>query len=482
MYVEKKKKITWPRIAFAVLATVHFLAADPLNSFQDSPLWSETAYAQDTMSDDDRNSVENISVEGSKKVLWVEVEDFISSGTHEQISNAIEEASQSPEYSAVILALDTPGGSLDATFQIIESIQGSEVPVIGYVYPQGRSAWSAGTIILLASDYASMAPFTTIGSAHPVIGNEPVNDTKVINALTERVASLAELHARNSTQAIRFVTHNDNLSPAAAIDRNIIETIADGPEDLLQKAHNSTVNTLHGPRTVDTAGASIVTHEPSLRVMIIDALANPLISTIFLTLGFFAVIYGLTSPGFGGEIAGAVLIILGLLGQGFDINWGAFVLLAIGVGLLGYELYSPGFGAFGIAGIVVLSLGSALMITQPVRPLLVTEEHIGNLALLSIIIISPFTALMGIITYKAWKLKSRKTVTFVLQGYEGKALDAVSKDTIGFVMVGGEYWRAKTQNGTIEKGSKVRVVKKEGDMLIVESFPSADSSSPKTAT
>ncbi len=100
-----------------------------------------------------------------------------------------------------MVALDTPGGSVDATLRIIESIQASEVPVIGYVYPQGRSAWSAGTIILLGTDYAAMAPFTTIGSAQPVLGKMPINDTKTINAITEKVVTLAELHNRNATQA-----------------------------------------------------------------------------------------------------------------------------------------------------------------------------------------------------------------------------------------------------------------------------------------
>jgi membrane-bound serine protease (ClpP class) len=104
------------------------------------------------------------------------------------------------------LALDTPGGSLDATFDIIDAIQQSPVPVIGYVYPQGRSTWSAGTIILLATDYAAMAPVTTMGSAQPVRGTEPVNDTKVVNAVAEKAVSLAELHERNATQAARFVT------------------------------------------------------------------------------------------------------------------------------------------------------------------------------------------------------------------------------------------------------------------------------------
>ncbi len=140
-------------------------------------------FAQQQEEDDDGND--------NPAILWVDVKDFISSGTAEDISMAVQSTSpaagsSSSSFSAVILALDTPGGSLDATFGIIDAIQQSPVPVIGYVYPQGKSAWSAGTIILLATDYAAMASVTTIGSAQPVRGTEPVNDTKVINAVAEK--------------------------------------------------------------------------------------------------------------------------------------------------------------------------------------------------------------------------------------------------------------------------------------------------------
>ena len=120
------------------------------------------------------------------KVLWVDVKGFISSATSENIADAINQInsdSNHSQYSAIILVLDTPGGSLDATLNILEIMQKSPVPIITYVFPQGTSAWSAGTIILLAGDYAAMSPVTTIGSAQPVLGTTPVNDTKVINAL-----------------------------------------------------------------------------------------------------------------------------------------------------------------------------------------------------------------------------------------------------------------------------------------------------------
>lgn len=412
----------------------------------------------------------NGQTDGQNRVLWVDVKDFISTATSEHVATAVSRASESPDrFSAIIVALDTPGGSVDATLRIIESMQASEVPLMGYVYPQGRSAWSAGTIILLGTDYAAMAPFTTIGSAQPVLGNMPVNDTKTINALTEKVVTLAQLHNRNATQAARFITHNDNLTPEKALENNVIEAIANDPEELLQNAHNSTVNTLAGPKVLDTQNARIVVHEPSLRVSLVDVLANPLLSTTMLTIGFFALIYGLTSPGFGGEIAGAIMIILSLVGQGFDINWGAFALLAIGVGLIAYELYSPGFGVLGIGGMVVLVIGTTLMITQPVRPLLITEEHLSNLSLLTTIIIAPFGGFFGLITFKAWKAKTKKPVQFEFQSEVGITDDPISSAKPGFVVVGGEYWRAKTTGGIeIGKGQKVRVVRKEADLLIVE--------------
>lgn len=422
------------------------------------------AYAQDRR---DANA--------ERSVLWVDIKDFISSATSEHVASAVERASSSSnadeEFSAIILALDTPGGDLDATLDIIASIQESEVPVIGYVYPQGRSAWSAGTIILIGTDYAAMAPVTTIGSAQPVRGDTPVNDTKVINAVTEKAVSLAELHGRNTTQTSRFITHNDNLTPEKALSNNIIEAIAKDPNELLQNAHNSTVTTLKGPRVLDTLDAIIVIHEPSLRVSLVNILANPVLSTTLLTIGFFALIYGLTSPGFGGEIAGAAMIILALVGQGFDVNWAAIGLMAIGVGLVAYELYSPGFGAIGVGGIIVLIIGSTLMITQPVKPILVSEEHLGNLALLSTLIVAPFAGFFGFITYKAWKAKTMKPLQFAFQDEVGTALDYISDIKPGFVLVGGEYWRSKTRGAEINKGDKIKIVGKEADMLVVEPLP-----------
>jgi membrane-bound serine protease (ClpP class) len=144
--------------------------------------------------------------------------------------------------------------------------------------------------------------------------------------------------------------------------------------------------------------------------------------------------------------------------------------LAIGAGLIGYELYSPSFGALGIGGIAVIVIGIGLMITQPVSPLLIREEHLTNIAMLSSMIILPFAVLIGFITYKVWQSKKKKKVEFVLQSNEGTTLDAISDKNYGFVSVGGEYWKAKSNKSDIKRGEKIRVVDKQGSFLIVESI------------
>ncbi len=401
-----------------------------------------------------------------RKVLWVELSEPITAASAENVEAAVQEASGG-SYDAVLISLDTFGGSADSTFKIIDSIQSSGVPVIGYVYPAGKHALSAGTIILMASDYAAMAPYSTIGSSQPVIGAEPTNETKFVNAIVEKLVTLAELHGRNSTQVARFVTDNDNLTPEKALGNHVIEVIAESPEDLLAKAHGAKVRTLKGEVVLDTLDAQLVKFEPSLRVSLLRVLSDPIVSTTFLSIGTLALILGLTSPGFGAEVLGAALLILGLIGQGFDVNWAALALMAIGAGLLVFELHVHGFGIIGVGGVIVLAAGMALLVAQPLTPMLVptsrTAEIITTLSLLLI----PFAGLFGFLMYKAFKATKIKKVFEKYPTGKGRAVDDISPDKEGYVMIGGEYWKAKS-SVHIKAGSTVKAVGDKSGVLSVE--------------
>lgn len=401
-----------------------------------------------------------------RKVLWVELNEPITPASAENVAAAVQEASTG-RYSAILITLDTFGGSADSTFKIIGSMQSSTVPVIGYVYPAGKQALSAGTIILMASDYAAMAPYSTIGSSQPVIGTEPTNETKFVNAIKEKLVALAELHGRNSTQVARFVTDNDNLTPEKALGNHVIEVIANSPEDLLAKVHGAKVRTLAGEVSLDTLDAQLVKYEPSLRVILLGILSDPIVSTMFLSVGILAIILGLSSPGFGAEVLGAALLILGLIGQGFDVNWAALALMGIGAGLLVFELHVHGFGVIGVGGVIVLAVGMALLVAQPVTPMLVatsrTTEIITTLSLLLI----PFAGLFGFLMYKAYKATKMKRVFTKYPTGKGRAVDDISPDKEGYVVIGGEYWKARSPVN-IKAGSTVKAVGDNSGILSVE--------------
>lgn len=406
--------------------------------------------------------------QADRKVLWVELNEPITAASAENVAAAVQEASTG-RYNAILISLDTFGGSVDSTFQIIDSIQSSSVPVIGYVYPAGRQALSAGTIILMASDYAAMAPYSTIGSAQPVIGTEPTNESKFVNAIVEKLVSLAELHGRNSTQAARFVTDNDNLTPEKALASRVIEAVASSPEDLIAKAHGVKVTTLaKGAVVLDTLDAQLVRHEPSLRVNLLKILSDPIVSTTFMSIGILALILGLSSPGFGAEVLGAVLLVLGLIGQGFDVNWAALALMGIGAGLLVFELHVHGFGIIGVGGVIVLAVGMALLVAQPLTPMLVPTSRTTEIITMLSLLLIPFAALFGFLMYKAYgATKIKRVFESKYPTGKGRAVDDISPDKEGYVVIAGEYWKAKS-SVQIKAGSAVKAVGDESGILSVE--------------
>ena len=160
-------------------------------------------------------------------VLLVEITDTIDQSTVETLSESMREAERR-NVQVIILLLDTPGGGLAQTFEIADMIHDSEIPVVGYVYPSGSPAWSAGTFILMSTHIAAMADHTIIGSCQPVQvgidGTKLINDSKTINALVEWISERANMYGRNKTLAKEFITKNRNVNATEAknLDRKSV--------------------------------------------------------------------------------------------------------------------------------------------------------------------------------------------------------------------------------------------------------------------
>ena len=101
------------------------------------------------------------------EVGLIKINGAIGPATASYISRAIDVAAARHD-ACLIIQLDTPGGLLDSTKDIVQKFYASPVPTVVYVSPSGASAGSAGVFITLAADVAAMAPNTSIGAAHPV--------------------------------------------------------------------------------------------------------------------------------------------------------------------------------------------------------------------------------------------------------------------------------------------------------------------------
>ncbi len=184
--------------------------------------------------------------QAENRVLAVRLDGPIGSMSYELIGEALTAAGREG-FTAVVLLIDTPGGLLDATMEMVKLIERSGVPVLGYVYPQGGKAWSAGTYILMATHIAAMAPNTLIGSAQPVSfdplggGSRPIEDPKTMNALERYMMERARAHGRNEEVARRFVTENLNLNDEDALRMGVIEVRARSLEELLEKVEGREV-------------------------------------------------------------------------------------------------------------------------------------------------------------------------------------------------------------------------------------------------
>ncbi len=397
-------------------------------------------------------------------VLAVKLEDAITPASDDILLSALEEA-ESGDYQALILMLDTPGGGLSETTEILNQIDRTELPVIGYVYPEGATAWSAGTLILMGSDVAAMAPYTIIGSAQPVRlsptgGTEPINDTKTTNAIIALIEEKARAHGRNTTAAKEFVVSNLNLNAEEALEYGVVEYISSSPEDLLNQINGTRIKNV----TLTTAGSEIKYFDPPLNLQFLALLSDPMIAGLLLLVGLYALIFGFSSPGIGAEAFGVVALSLGLIGMGFNLNFGAIFLILLGTGLILAELHSHSFGVLAVAGLICIIVGSILLVPTSYPQWYLPGEYQRSLAAAFILPSLILGAFLAFAVYKIARIRFAPPVIGQIVGEEAEALERL--DPEGYVLFQGEYWKAEAEE-TVEKGEMVVIVAKEREKLKV---------------
>lgn len=394
------------------------------------------------------------------------------------IDSAIEDAVE-----LIVIRLDTPGGSLDSTRDMVNSILESEVPVVVFVAPEGAQAASAGTFISAASGLLAMAPVTNIGAASPVgSAGEDLPDTlssKVTQDTAAFIRSIADERGRNSDALARTVTEAAAYSANEAVDLGIADLIARDITDLLAQVDGRSIPAFESEVTVNTTGARVEQREMPLMDRVLGFLANPNIAFLLITLGTIGLIVELWNPGLWipGTL-GVAFLVLGYVGVGnLDFSWAGVIFLALSIVLFILEAQAPGVSYFGIAGTIALIIGGIFLagrFTSPDLP--------GGIQTVSLWLVGALGGtVLAFVLWLTWQIRqAARSPVWVSAGASStlvgqEALVSMDLDPEGEVHLSGEYWSAELVSAefsppgtTVPKGKKVRVVRVDGVHLFVE--------------
>ncbi len=408
----------------------------------------------------------------SSNVLVVEITSTIDQSTVEILKESMQQASNENS-EAIILLLDTPGGGLQQTFEIADMINESKIPVVGYVYPIGATAWSAGTFILMSTHVAAMADYTVIGSCQPVEitaeGTKYITESKIINALVSWIQTRAEMHGRNQTIVAKFITENLDLNATSAKEFGVVEHVSTSINQLLKEVNGTVVKTSSGEVVLNTINAKQINYSPAIGILFMKFFSNPILTSLLLMLGIFALIFGISSPGFGAEVFGVIAILLSLVGSGFAIPILSIIFIIIGCLLLIIEIFAtPGFGVIGIGGIILLILGGIFLIPNYSSTGWVISMEWINDAILILVVVAVFIAIFFVfLLYKIIQVRKKKAAVGIIVGETAKTIDRLSPDKSGYVRFKGELWHAKS-DVIIEPNKKVIILQKEESTLKVK--------------
>jgi membrane-bound serine protease (ClpP class) len=376
------------------------------------------------------------------------------------------------EATLVVIELDTPGGTLIALREMTAAITSAAVPVAVYVTPAGAHAASAGFFLLLASDYAAMAPGTNAGAAHPVAlgpasktdGKAGVEEQKAVNDAAALARSLAAQRGRPVKLAEEAVRTSRAFSAREALQAGLIDSVATSREQLLAELDGRLLRRFDGrQQQVATKPVAIQVLAPTVAERLLMKIADPEIAYLLLMLGGAALLIELLHPGLiVPGIAGGIAVLLAL--YAFSVLPVSFVggaLLAAAFALFVAEAFVTSFGVLAIGGFVCFVLGSLMLFDASEQPMRLSLAVVLPIAL----VVGATVLVLVSRVVKAGRAPSATGVEALI-GTEGDVVAPLSP--AGIVFVHGEYWDAIAPT-PLSRGARVRVVGRSGRELVVES-------------
>ena len=413
-------------------------------------------------------------------VYTAEIDGIIHPVAAQYVAEVIAKA-DADKAALVVFTLRTPGGLVDSTRDINNSIIHAKTPVVVFVGPSGNRAASAGFLITIAADVAAMAPATHIGAAHPVSGNgEKIDDTmakKMASDVAAYARTLATQRKRNVSLVEQAVLESRSFTEQEAMSASppLIDLIANDVPDLLRKLDGRTVTRFDGQTQVlHTAATTTVAVNMSWQQRVLSAIAHPQIAYLLLTLGTLGLTIELWSPGaILPGIAGGICLLLAFFAfQVLPVSSTGVLLILFGLFLLVLEVKVTSYGLLGVGGLMSLLLGSMMLIDSPLPELQIGLRLIVPVSL----------AIAGILIFLVTlAVNAQRTVPVTgssgMLDEIGYTLTPIEAGGFGHVRAHGEIWTATADN-RIESGTPVRVTAVDGLRLrVAAAGPAAHSPS-----
>ncbi len=403
----------------------------------------------------------------AQTVVSIKIDGAINPVVAEYIHQGIEKVA-AENAACLLIHLNTPGGLLKSTRNIVGDILDSRIPVVVFVSPAGAHAGSAGVFITLAADIAVMAPGTNIGAAHPVTmqgGSDSIMNSKSTNDAAAFIRTIAEYRKRNLLWAEDAVRQSVAITASEALQKNIIDLIVTGDRELLNAIDGKKIVRDSATIVLHTRGAVIETLDMSFTEKMLNVVSDPDVAYILLMLGLLGLLFELFNPGsiFPGIIGFISLVLAFYALNTLPVNYAGLSLIIFGVGLLLLEIKIVSHGMLAIGGMISLLIGSLMLI----RP----ESNLEIARISRVLIISTVTVTSCFFLFvigMGLKAQRRKPVMGVESMLGETAETSGRLDPAGRVKMRGEIWNAVSISGTIEKGEKVRVKEVRNLTLYVE--------------
>ena len=415
---------------------------------------------------------------GASHVNVVTIDGSINPASSDHLQQVIAQ-SETDGAAAVLVELDTPGGLLAATKDIVQAILNAKVPVIVFVSPSGAWAASAGAFITMSGHIAAMSPGTSIGAASPVSatgeggGRDEDGERKDVGAekaekfTTAFIEAIAKQRKRNVEWAAKAVREAEAINQDEALKLGVIDVVAADVDELFRALEGREVEVSGKKVALQLADAERRRIEMPPLTRLFNTLADPNVAFLLVMAGLLGLWIELQHPGMilPGVAGLGCLVLAGIAFQILPFSWVGLLMLVLGLGLVVAEVFVSSYGVLLAVGLLFMVLGGTMVFDVP---------EVSDLSVSFWPVLVPVVGAFGLFAAVVMVAIGRTLVLRQTAGVD-ELIGAVGKvvsdlDPAGKVFIRGEYWNAISAE-PVPRGTRVEVTAVDGLQLRVRRAP-----------